>query len=133
MKYMLDTNVIIYLKENLNDAVKKKFASVSKEDICISSITYAELEYGICHSTKREQNRLAIMLILAGISILPFNDAAAVHYGMIRDYLVKNGIQVGANDMLIAAHARANNLCLVTHNSKEFERIPDLSVEDWFV
>ncbi len=133
MKYMLDTNMIVFLKENTSELLKDKINKIDKSDMCISAITYAELEYGIEHSMKKSQNRIAIMLILSGIQILPFDALAAIHYGNIRQELTSKGNLIGANDMLIAAHARSQNLTLITNNTREFQRVNDLLLEDWSI
>ncbi len=91
----------------------------------------AELEYGVCHSSKPEQNRLALMAFLSGISVVPFDGSTAREYGLIRQELTQGGKLIGANDLLIAAHAKALGLTLVTNNTREFERVRGLNVEDW--
>ena len=126
MKYLLDTNIIIYAKNKRPESVLNKLRSFTPSDLCISSITMAELEYGIARSSRPDQNRLA-----PGIEILPFDEKAAREYGEIRKSLAERGAPIGANDLLIAAHARSLDLTLVTNNSKEFERIEDLKIENW--
>lgn len=91
----------------------------------------AELEYGIARSSRPDQNRLALSLFLSGIEILPFDEKTAREYGEIRKSLAERGAPIGANDLLIATHARSLDLTLVTNNSKEFERIEDLKIENW--
>ena len=131
MKFMLDTNIIAYAKNNRPEQVLKQFMKYKPEDLCISAITMAELEYGVCNSTKPAQNRLALLTFLSNISIVPFDAAAAREYGDIRHVLKSIGELIGANDMLIAAHARSMNLTLITNNTREFERVPDLKLENW--
>lgn len=131
MKYMLDTNIIIYAK---NDPAGKVYQTLSKHDpsdICISSITMAELEYGACKSSRPEINKLALMLFLAKIRILPFDSISAAEYGKIRYDLETRGAVIGANDLLIAAHAKAAGATLVTNNLREFTRIKGLSLVNW--
>ena len=129
--YMLDTNMIVYAKNRRPESVLKKLLQHDPSEICISSITFAELEFGVYNSSRPAQNRLALMLFLSGITILPFEESAALVYGSIRHHLKTQGMIIGANDLLIAAHAKSLNLILVTHNTREFSRIPDLILEDW--
>ena len=131
MRYMLDTNIIIYAKDARPEIVLERFRQYNPGDLCISSITMAELEYGVCNSKKPEQNRLALMTFLSGIAVVPFDADAALEYGSIRADLTKKGTLIGANDMLIAAHAKALNLTLVTNNSREFNRVEGLEIENW--
>ena len=131
MKYMLDTNIIIYAKNRRPETVFDRLRAMSTQDLCISSITMAELEYGIANSSKPEQNRLALSLFLSGIETVPFDENAASEYGRIRKQLCDCGCLIGANDLLIAAHAKSLNLTLVTNNTGEFERISGLDVENW--
>lgn len=131
MKYMLDTNIIAYAKNNRPEIVLEKFQQHKPEDMCVSAITLAELEYGVWNSSRPEQNRTALMLFLSGIQVLPFEGEAAIEYGAIRADLKKKGIPIGANDLLIAAHAKAAGLTLVTNNTREFERVEGLKLENW--
>ena len=131
MKYMLDTNIIIYAKHRKSDSVLKRLMSHMPSDLCISAITLAELEYGIANSSKPDQNRLALSLFLSGIEIMPFSADAAKEYGEIRKQLSDSGKLIGANDLLIAAHAKSLGLTLVTNNTDEFKRIKDLNIENW--
>ena len=131
MKYMLDTNIIVYILNSRPEKVRKRFTRYSPEDICISSVTLAELEYGICNSSRPDQNRIALMMFLADIDVIPFDAQAAADYGEIRFDLKRKGTPIGANDLLIAAHARALGLTLVTNNSREFDRVDGLKVENW--
>ena len=131
MKYMLDTNIVAYIRNNRPETVLDRFRQYKPEDICISSITMAELEYGVCNSSRPEQNRIALMMLLSDISIVPFDANAAIEYGAIRYDLKKNGTPIGANDLLIAAHARSLGLTLITNNTREFERVEGLKLENW--
>lgn len=131
MKYMLDTNICIYAIKKNPIQVLEKFSATNKSDMCISSITFAELEFGVCKSNDPAKNKLTLMLFLAGIKILPFDEAAAIEYADIRTALERRGTPIGANDLLIAAHARSLQLTLVTNNVKEFERVDGLQVENW--
>ena len=131
MKYMLDTNIIAYAKNNRPAQVLERLKQQDPEDICISSITMAELEFGVYHSAKPEQNQVALMLFLSRIQIVPFGVDAAIEYGVIRADLTRKGTLIGANDLLIVAHAKALGLTLVTNNTREFERVEGLKLENW--
>lgn len=131
MKYMLDTNICIFIIKNKPETVIRKFLQFDPADICISSITYAELCHGVENSEAKEKNHIALMMFLSGISILSFDADAAQVYGIIRAKLQKKGKPIGPMDMLIAAHAKALGLSLVTNNIREFSRVDDLEVEDW--
>lgn len=131
MKYMLDTNICIYAIKHKPPEVIKNFLSHDPDDLCISSITYAELMHGVEKSMAIEKNRVAITMFLSPISILDFDTYAAEEYGRIRADLERKGTPIGPMDMLIAAHAKSEDLILVTNNTREFERVNDLTVEDW--
>lgn len=131
MRYMLDTNICIYAIKHKPPEVIRKFLSHDPSDLCISSITYAELMHGVGKSMAVERNRVAIMMFLSPISILDFDSYAAREYGRIRADLERKGTPIGPMDMLIAAHARAEGLILVTNNTREFERVEELEIEDW--
>ena len=131
MKYLLDTNSCIQLLNDTHIEVKNRFLSENPEDIKLCSIVKAELEYGARHSQKVEANRQRLKNFYIALESLPFDDKSAEQYGILRQQLRKNGTPIGANDMLIAAIALANHLTLVTHNTKEFNRIEQLAIEDW--
>ena len=131
MKYMLDTNICIFAIRNSNDNVLKKFHDYLNDELYISSITLAELMYGVEKSRKPEQNRNALLQFLTLIDIKEFSEKAAIEYGKIRAFLENQGTPIGPLDTLIAAHAVSENMILVTHNTKEFLRVPDLKVENW--
>lgn len=131
MKYMLDTNICIYIIKQKPKAVFERFRNYQPGDICISSITLAELEYGVAKSMHKGKNKFALAGFLAPISILPFCDNAASVFGDIRVYLEKKGQVIDAYDMLIAAHALSENLTLLTNNVAEFHRIDGLLIENW--
>ena len=131
MIFMLDTNIIIYAKNNNPEGVLRRLMHYKRGDVCISVITMAELEYGAYKSSKPDKNRLALMTFLSGIQVMPFTPEAAREYGLIRSSLEKQGTVIGGNDMLIAAHAKSLDLILVTNNQREFERIHGLKVENW--
>ena len=131
MKYMLDTNMCIYAQKN-NPNVIAKIKQNFQQGLAISSITLAELEYGVQASANIEKNTISLMKFLSIVDVLPFDSGAAVEYGKICADLRKKGTPIGTMDMLIAAHARAENLIVVTHNTREFERVEGLQLEDWY-
>lgn len=131
MNYMLDTNICIYVMKEKPEAVLRRFQQELNAGLCISSITLAELEYGMKHSSNPIKNEQALLRFLVPLSILPFGATAAFEYGDIRDYLQKQGTPIGPLDMLIAAHARSEGMILVTNNIREFERVPNLELENW--
>ncbi|AZO94926.1 type II toxin-antitoxin system VapC family toxin [Halocella sp. SP3-1] len=131
MKYMLDTNICIYIIKEKPEKVINKFHTLDVGDVCISSITLAELEYGVEKSQYTERNRLALAGFLSSIEVLPFSDKAASEYGRIRAELERQGNIIGAYDLMIGAHALSENITLVTNNTKEFQRINNLSLENW--
>ena len=133
MKYMLDTNICVYFIKKKPVSVMKKFYEELDTGLCISAITLAELKYGIEKSQAFEKNKAVLQEFLEVIPVLPFPVSAADTYGKIRSYLEKRGTPIGMMDMLIAAHAKTENLILVTNNTREFERVPDLKLENWVI
>lgn len=131
MKYMLDTNICIFAIKHRPDVVIKKILSHEPEELCISAITYAELMHGVEKSMAVGRNRVALSLFLSPITILDFDGQAAEEYGRIRAALEKKGTPIGLMDMLIASHAKAEGLILVTNNTREFNRVEGLVLEDW--
>ena len=131
MRYMLDTNICIYIIKNKPKKVIIELKRHKPSEICVSAITYAELTYGVEKSMAVEKNRLALALLFSNIEVLDFDTKAAIHYGKIRTYLEKQGTPIGPLDMMIAAHAMSLGYTVVTNNIKEFERVPDLKLENW--
>ncbi len=131
MRYMLDTNICIYVIKHKPESVFRKLKKIKPEDVCISSITYAELAYGVEKSAQPERNRLALSMMLSSIEIVAFDDTAADEYGEIRAGLERKGTAIGSLDMLIAAHARSAGCTLVTNNTKEFCRVEGLKLANW--
>ncbi len=131
MTYMLDTNICIYVIRKKPEKVLQRFRDELDDGICISSITLAELEYGMKHSSNPVKNEQALLRFLVPLSVLPFGTAAASEYGEIRTYLQSLGTPIGPLDMLIASHARSEDMILVTNNVREFERVPNLELENW--
>ncbi len=131
MKYMLDTNICIYILKHNNENVLKRFNECTYGDICISSIVYSELMYGIEKSASREKNLNILLKFLAPIKICDYDVNASKEYGIIRSELEKEKNVIGPMDLLIAAHAKALRLSLVTNNEREFNRVDGLKVENW--
>lgn len=131
MKYMLDTNICIYAIKHKPDVVIKRFLQHDPEEMCVSAVTYAELMHGVEKSMAVEKNHIAMSLFLSPITILEFHASAAEEYGKIRAELERKGTPIGPMDMLIAGHARSEGLILVTNNTREFQRVEGLIVEDW--
>ena len=128
--FMLDTDICIYLLNERDAALRGLFESHAAE-ICISAITHAELCYGVSHSERVERNRHELDSFLLDLVVLPFDADAGTHYGDIRHVLTRKGVLIGANDLLIASHARSADATLVTNNEREFNRVPDLRIENW--
>jgi tRNA(fMet)-specific endonuclease VapC len=131
MKYMLGTNICIYVIKHRPPEAISNFLKHDPEDMCISSITYGELMHGVEKSQAVERNRAAVTLFLSSVSVLSFDDRAAEEYGKVRADLERKGTPIGPMDMLIAGHARSEGLTLVTNNTREFLRVENLAVEDW--
>ena len=131
MRYMLDTNICIYIIKNKPKKVIIELKRHKPSEICVSAITYAELTHGVEKSMAVEKNRLALTLFFSNIEVLDFDIKAAIHYGKIRAYLEKQGTPIGPLDMMIAAHAMSLGYTVVTNNIKEFQRVPDLKLENW--
>lgn len=131
MKYLLDTDICIYIIKKKPDKILRRLLKMRPEDIGISSITLSELEYGVQKSGNPERNRIALIEFLAPVDILHYDDMAAIEYGKIRTYLERQGKIIGSMDLLIASHASALGRALVTNNIKEFRRVPGLRVVNW--
>jgi tRNA(fMet)-specific endonuclease VapC len=131
MTYLLDTNICIYIIKKKPIEVFEKFKEIAPGDIGISSITLAELQYGVTKSSSIQKNQDALNKFIVPLKVFSFDYNATFHYGNIRTYLQKSGIVIGSLDMLIAAHALSLSSILVTNNVKEFERVPDLEIENW--
>ena len=129
--YLLDTNTCIFLKNKKPLHVLDKLKSCIDSGVHISTITVAELQFGVYNSENIEKNRISLIEFLAPFNILDFDDADSEQFGKIRADLKKRGQIIGPYDMLIAAQAITKNLILVTNNTKEFSRIENLKLEDW--
>lgn len=131
MKYMIDTNICIYIIKKKPPQVLKKLRRMHVDTIGISAVTVSELEYGVEKSEYPKKNRIALLEFLVPFEILDYDQAASREYGRIRAALERKGRPVGAMDLLIAAHARSQGLILVTNNEKEFKHVEGLKVENW--
>ena len=133
MRYLLDTNTLIYVLNARpgHEAVIARFDREDPQDLVASSITLAELRYGVAKSRRREANRRALRYVLEALNVLPFDARAAARYGTVRAELEAAGKPIGPLDTLIAAHALSLDLTLVTSNTSEFSRVRRLRHEDW--
>lgn len=132
MRLMLDTNICIALIKQKPSGVLKRFNDFQVGDICISSVTLAELRYGVAKSQFQEKNQAALDDFILPLEIVVFDESAASYYGALRASLERKGTPIGAMDLMIGAHALSQNLTIVTNNVREFNRIPNLVVVDWF-
>ena len=130
-RYMLDTDTCSYVMKRSQPLVLKRLQSLAVSDVCMSVVTKAELLYGVELSPKHAQDAAALAAFLPYVEVLDLDEDTAVHYAEIRADLKKRGAMIGANDLFIAAHARALSLTLVTNNTAEFERVNGLDIENW--
>ena len=130
LKFLLDTNIVIFTMKNRPQKVKRRFEQHHGR-MAISAVTLGELVFGAEHSSQVERNLADIEALIARIEVLAFDEKAAYHFGQIRAALYSAGQPIGPYDMMIAGQARASGLKLVTNNLKEFERVPGLLLEDW--
>lgn len=131
MRYMLDTNICIYAIKHKPEQIFLRLQEHDPSEVCISSVTYAELVHGVEKSQSIEKNRVALALLLANIEIMDFASSAAESYGKIRADLEKAGKPIGPLDMMIAGHAKSLGYTVVTNNTKEFMRVSGLKLENW--
>jgi tRNA(fMet)-specific endonuclease VapC len=129
--FMLDTDISSYIMKRSNAMVLQRVQTASMSDLAISAVTKAELMFGVEVSPRRAQDRLALEGYLRHIEVLDFPGEAAQHYAEIRAALKAAGTMIGANDLLIASHARGLGMTLVTNNTREFGRVKGLSLENW--
>lgn len=130
LRYMLDTNICIYVMKGQGDALRARFNENAAE-LCISSISLMELIYGAEKSERRSANLGWIESFAARLDVLSFGDKAAAHCGQIRADLARKGMPIGPYDGMIAGHARSEGLTIVTNNEREFSRVDGLLVENW--
>lgn len=133
MKYLLNTNIIIYYLKGMFPKISEYLRHTPPDDILIPSVAVAELEFGAKNSIDYDANIIKIKRFLKPFSVVPFDASCAPYYGEIRYRLKKSGKPIGANDMLIAATALSNRATLVTHNTDEFCRVEGLKICDWTI
>lgn len=131
MKYLLDTGACIYIIDKKPPSAVARIRSKQPEDVAVSTVTIAELEYGVYRSQRIDQNRIALLEFLVPLTILDFDQGAAALYGGIRASLESKGTPIGPMDLLIAAQAMSQGLVLVTNNEREFSRVEGLEIENW--
>ncbi len=131
MKFLLDTNIIIYTLKNRFESIRIKIEDAGIDNVCVSSLTVAEMEFGAAKSRNPDAARARLYEFLTPFEIISFDSNAAEFYGRIRASMEKTGNIIGPIDLLIASIAAANNCCIVTNNTKEFLRVPNLKVENW--
>lgn len=132
-RFMLDTDTCSYIMKRSHPLVLKRLQAVDVSEVCMSVITKAELMYGVAVSPRRCQDAGALAAFMPYVDVLDFPDDAALHYAEIRADLKKRGALIGANDLFVAAHARALGVTLVTNNTAEFERVKNLKLESWTI
>lgn len=131
MRYLLDTNVCIEILRGRNSALKARLVARRFDELVLCSIVWAELHCGARLAQNPTRELANLQDAFSQWPRLPFDDSAAESYGAIRAHLQRTGNLIGANDLLIASIAQTNGLTLVTHNTNEFMRVPNLSIEDW--
>ena len=131
IRYMLDTDACIALIKNRPETMRSRLTRLSPEEVGISSIVAAELWFGVEHSQKKKQNEAALKDFLDYATLLDWPCEASPLYGKIRVGLQKQGTPIGAMDLLIASHTIFLDAVLVTNNTREFERVPDLKIENF--
>ena len=131
LRYMLDTDISSYIMNRTSANAIRRVESVAVGDLCISAITRSELQFGIEVSPRPDKDEHALTIFLRHIEVLDYPSDAAIHYAQIRALLKARGTPIGANDLLIAAHARYLGLTLATNNTREYSRVPDLMIENW--
>lgn len=133
MIYLLDTNICIYAINNRYPKLTNKLLTVMPDDIAVSSITVGELEYGAAKSRWGNRTRQTMYAFLSNFTVLPFDNDDAICFGNLRAVLALAGTPIGAYDVMIAAQGLSKNLAVVTHNTGEFLRVPNLKLEDWVI
>ena len=130
LRYMLDTNICIYVIENRPEGLRERFNRLA-DQLCISAVTLAEIIYGAEKSARQIENIKVVEQFAARLDVLPFGERAATHYGQIRADLERAGHPIGLHDMMIGGHARSEGLTLVSNNVREFQHIEGLRIDNW--
>ena len=133
VKYLLDTNICIYIAKHNPPAVKERFSQHTAAELAMSVVTLGELRFGAEKSQSRERALKVINKLTSTMQIAPINDIVGEHYGQIRADLQQKGLIIGNNDLWLAAHATAEGWILVTNNEREFVRVQQLQVENWAI
>ena len=128
---MLDTNICIYIIKKRTPTVLSRFKTIYSEDLYLSVMTVAELQYGVDKSNAKSKNQAILDDFISRLQVLQWEETAVQYYSKLRNYLEAKGTPIGNMDMLIAAHCQSQNYILVTNNIREFEIIPDLKVQNW--
>ena len=131
MRFMLDTNTCVDVIRRRNDRVLRRMQRLRPGDLCVSSVTLSELEYGAAKSSDPQRNRLALAEFMTPLRVVPYDDTVAPVYGRVRTELERVGTPIGPWDTMIAAHALSLGLTVVTDNEREFRRVPGLKVQNW--
>ncbi len=129
--YMLDTNICIYIIKKHPMSVAERFEEIGEDQLCISVVTFAELQYGVERSSSKKLNQDILDDFIFRLNVLLWDEDAGKHYAKIRNHLERKGTPIGTMDLMIAAHALSEKCVLVTNNLKEFSRVPHLKVENW--
>ena len=129
--YMIDTDISSYMMKRSNRFVLERLQTVAVSDLCMSAVTKSELMFGVEISPRQQKNQASLDELLQYVEVLDYPADAALDYAQIRAHLKMRGTMIGTNDLLIAAHARYLGLTLVTNNTREFERVPQLKIENW--
>jgi tRNA(fMet)-specific endonuclease VapC len=130
-RYLLDTNICIFIRQNRPSSVVERFQALSAGEAAISVVTYGELSYGAEKSRQREVALGILQKLLEFFPVLPLPQSAGAAYGLIRAALERQGNTISSNDLWIAAHALSAQLTLVTSNEREFRRVAGLTIENW--
>ncbi len=131
IKYMLDTDICSYIMRERPRHVLERFETLKMDQFCLSIVSYAEFIFGIQRSANPEKHQAVVDQFILHVDILPWGRTAAAHYGQIRADLEAQGNTIGNMDMMIAAHARSQDMILVTNNEKHFQRVSALTIENW--
>ena len=129
--YLLDTGTCVTLLRRNSPSLLKRLQSINPIRLAMSIVTWAELQYGVQASNRVEENRAAVALLGQHIKSLDWNHEAAMHYAHVRHALKTKGKLIGSNDLMIAAHALSLGATVVTNNTRDFKRVPQLSLENW--
>lgn len=129
--YILDTNICIYAIKGMFPKIKDRLLEIHPDSIKISSVTEYELAYGVAKSKWGEKSRNAMQMFISSFEVLPFDATDSLYAGLLRAELERKGTPIGSYDIMIAAQCLSRGLTLITHNVKEFQRVPNITIEDW--